>query len=99
MRRILLISLSVITLLSVSCGVTTIPVIGNGAGSPRECVDMLVRAVNGRDTSAYSALLAPDFTFYFNEDDVGREVNGYTIPETWDFDEEIAFLGEMFDNC
>jgi hypothetical protein len=99
MKRILLISLSLIILLGVSCGETIVPVVGNGAGSPRECIDMLVRAINGRDISGYGALLAPDFTFYFNPDDVGRDVNGYTIPETWGFDEEIAFLGEMFDNC
>ncbi|MCP4231788.1 MAG: hypothetical protein GY771_16790 [bacterium] len=99
MKRILLISLTLSVLLGVACKDPVAPVVGNGAGSPRDCIELLVRAINGGNIAGYRTLLAPDYTFYFNDADVGDEVDGYTIPETWDLDEESAAMGNMFDEA
>lgn len=86
MKRILLISIALAVLLGVACedeaGSTFC------ATSPAECIQYLEQAFNDRDIAIFETQIAPDFIFYFNEDDVGEEVNGYTIPETWDYEHE-----------
>ncbi len=53
-------------------------------------------AFNNQDANALDGLLTSDFRFYFDEDDVGTEVNGYTIPASWGRAIFLTAVGNMF---
>ncbi len=98
MKRILLISLSLAVLLGVACKETIEP--GPGVDTtpetPSECIYNLEYAFNSRDIALYKLVLSPDFTFYFNPSDVGKDVDGYTIPASWSYAEDTAATANMF---
>ncbi|MCP4231786.1 MAG: hypothetical protein GY771_16780 [bacterium] len=86
MRRILLLSLSLTVLLGVACKDPVAPEPTYFGLTPSQCIYYLEQAFNDRDIGIFEKQFSPNFIFYFNEDDIGNEVNEYTIPETWDFD-------------
>ncbi len=47
----------------------------------------------------YKAALSPDFIFYFNPTDVGDIVNGYQIPESWNYAEDTNATRNMFNEA
>jgi len=96
MKRILIISLSLAVLLGVACKDPVAPEPTYYASSPVQCISYLEQAFNDRDISIFEKQLSPDFTFYFNEADVGKEVNDYTIPESWDYDHERRAVWNIF---
>ena len=97
MKRILLISLALAVLLGVACNETTEP---EGPGvygaTPAECIGNVELSFNDRDISIFEIQLASDFTFSFNPNDVGEEVNGYIIPETWDYNHIKRAVSNLF---
>jgi hypothetical protein len=54
--------------------------------TPSRCIYYLELAFNDRDISIFEIQLAPDFTFYFNPNDIGSDVNGYIIPASWGYE-------------
>ncbi|MCP4231482.1 MAG: hypothetical protein GY771_15220 [bacterium] len=103
MRRILLISISLAVLLGVACKET----IGPGPESdpdytsdtPEECIYNLEYSFDNTDIGLYEAVLSRDFTFYFNPSDVGRDVDGYIIPDSWSYEEDWAATNNMYNNA
>jgi len=56
----------------------------------------VVYSWNQREIDRFEATLSPDFTFYFNPNDVGQNPSGnYVIPESWGYDEMTAAVGNM----
>jgi hypothetical protein len=47
----------------------------------------------------FSSLIADDFLFYFDPDDVGDYVGGYTIPAYWGRGEFIQVINNMFNQA
>jgi hypothetical protein len=71
----------------------TTPIPGN---TPLETLQAFRTAFNNGDTNALDGLLTSDFRFHFDEDDVGTDVNGYTIPASWGRDIFLTAVGNMF---
>jgi hypothetical protein len=99
--------LSVILLNMLSCGGETSTGPDDGGGTvntPSGVVASLEQAINNLNDTAYRGLMHDSMTFYFDDDDVGDEVNGYTIPESWplsiDYPEVKSFFVETYSmNC
>ncbi len=64
--------------------------------SPSDVIYNLEIAYNTRDINLYKQCLSPQFTFYFNQSDVGTDVNGYIIPTSWGYEEDWDATGNMF---
>ena len=70
-----------------------------GLGSPAGVVEYIEDAYIVRNIEDYKECLSPNFTFYFNPLDVGKEVGDYIIEESWGYDEEIGAIENMFDQA
>jgi hypothetical protein len=95
MRTVLVVSLASAVLLSFTAcddGGTT-PATGN---TPAHVLRSLIYAFNSRDVETLDTALADDFTFYFDEDDVGKEVGQYIIPESWTLTDFLDAVGKVF---
>ncbi|MCP4231787.1 MAG: hypothetical protein GY771_16785 [bacterium] len=86
MKRFLLISLSLTILLGVACKDPIAPEPTYFGLTPSQCIYYLEQAFNDRGISIFEIQLSPGVVFYFGPYDIGDYVNGYKIPETWDFD-------------
>ena len=64
--------------------------------APKNVIYNLELSFNKRDINLYKQCLSPNFTFHFHPDEVGLEVNGYVIPETWSYEEDWAAVRKMF---
>jgi hypothetical protein len=64
--------------------------------SPLETLEAFATAFNNQNANALDGLLPSNFRFHFDEDDVGTEVNGYTIPASWGRDIFLTAVGNMF---
>ncbi len=64
--------------------------------SPRECLFNVEKSFNMRDINFYELNLSPNFIFYFNPNDVGQEVGGFTIPVSWGYEKDTAAVKNMF---
>jgi hypothetical protein len=53
-------------------------------------------AFNRGDVNLLSNCLAGDFVFYFDVNDIGQKVNGYTIPTSWTREEFLTAAGNLF---
>ncbi len=85
MKRILFTFISLGIVLGIACNETTGPDI-QGV-TPTERIYNVELSFNARDVTLFERQLTDDFTFYFNENDVGNDVNGYIIPESWNRDD------------
>jgi hypothetical protein len=74
-------------------GTTPLPPPGN---TPAQVLEELELAFNDLDAELLERLLDTDFTFHFDEDDVGKDVGGYIIPESWDKEDFLAACARMF---
>jgi len=65
--------------------------------TPAAVLANVVYSWNQREIDRFEATLSPDFTFYFNPNDVGRSPSGsnYVIPESWGYDEMTTAVGNM----
>lgn len=70
-----------------------------GLGSPAGVVEYIEDAYIARNIEDYKKCLSTNFTFYFNEIDVGKEVGDFTIPESWGYDTEVQVIENMFDQA
>lgn len=102
--RVLIVGLSIAAALVILQGCPFNPNGGgkpNGDGktqkSPVEVLKKIKYAFNGRYIEDYKDCLSEYFTFYFDPNDVGDDVGGYIIPETWDYYEETDAVKNMFD--
>lgn len=68
-------------------------------GSPAGVVEMIEVAYTNGDIELYKECLSQNFTFYFDPNNVGDDVEGYIIPDSWGYDEEVIAVGNMFDNA
>ncbi|UCE26435.1 MAG: hypothetical protein JSW52_08775 [Candidatus Coatesbacteria bacterium] len=75
---------------------TPLPPQGN---TPTEVLVSLEYAFNNRDIDTLGAALADDFTFHFDPLDVGYDVDGYIIPDSWGRDDFLAACGNMLENA
>lgn len=96
-------ALFVISLSLLSCGgeKSTGPGDGGAAvNTPSGVIASLEQAINNFNYVGYRALMHDSMTFYFDDDDVGDVVNGYTIPESWplsiDYPEVKSFLANAY---
>lgn len=55
--------------------------------TPANCLRLVERYWNTLDYSQFQPTLAPNFVFYFNPNDVGQTVEGYSIPVSWNAQE------------
>jgi len=95
MRNVTAAGLVFATLLSFTAcddGGTTLPPFGN---TPAQVLEALERAFQERDAELLGQLLDTDFTFYFDPNDVGKEVGDYTIPESWGREDMLTACGNM----
>lgn len=70
-----------------------------GLGSPAGVVEMIEVAYTDTDIELYKQCLSQNFTFYFDPNNVGDDVEGYIIPDSWGYDDEVEAVGNMFDNA
>ena len=71
----------------------TTPTLGN---TPAQVLRSLIYAFNSCNIETLDAALADDFTFHFDEDDIGNVIGDYVIPATWDREDFLAACGNMF---
>lgn len=67
-----------------------------GLDTPAGVVEYIEDAYNTRDIDAYKECLSPNFTFYFDPNDVGQDVEGFEIPASWGYDDEVSAVANMF---
>jgi len=97
MRTTLVVGLALTVLLSfTACDDGTTPTLGN---TPAQVLRSLIYAFNSRNIGTLGNALVSDFTFYFDEDDVGKQIGDYVIPESWGKDEFTVVAGYMFEQA
>jgi len=98
MKRILLISLALAVLFGVACkeATTPLPVVDYTPETPEECISSLEKSFNDHDITLYKAMLSSNFTFYFNQADVGTDVDGFIIPASWGYEDDWTATEDMF---
>jgi len=53
-----------------------------------------------RNIDEYKRLLVPSsYQYYFDPNDVGQIVQGYTIPASWTYQEDVSATGNMFNEA
>jgi hypothetical protein len=67
--------------------------------SPANCLKIVAASWRDKDYGRFKPCLSPDCVFYFNPDDVGQVVEGYTIPESWNRAEMLAAIQNMLDEA
>jgi len=68
--------------------------------TPKGTLKTIEWAYNNRNIENYkNALKGDEFVFYFNPLDVGSEVNGYIIPESWTYTEDWRATNNMFERA
>lgn len=101
-KIITLAGLSFLILTLLSCGGETSTGPGDDGGgtanTPSGVVASLEQAINDTNDAAYRGLMHDSMTFYFDGDDVGTEVNGYTIPASWPLSVDYAEVKSLFIN-
>jgi hypothetical protein len=98
--RHLLLALAAGGVLAAGCGEDAATPAGQepyAATEPKYVLANVELAFNGDDLKLLDDCLAPDFAFYFDEDDVGQEVNGYVMPPSWTRQEFLTAAGNLFD--
>ena len=77
---------------------------GNGnhvidRSTPAGTVELIEDSLTERDIDELGKCLTADFAFHFDEDDIGKQVGEYTIPESWTLDDFLNPVSRMFDNA
>ncbi len=66
------------------------------ATEPKYVLANVELAFNRGDVNFLTNCLAGDFAFYFDVNDIGKKVDGYTIPTSWTRDEFLTAAGNLF---
>jgi hypothetical protein len=64
--------------------------------TPSYVLELVEESFNRQGISVLDGVLSTDFVFYFNPIDVGDDVEGFTIPESWDRDSHMRACDNMF---
>jgi hypothetical protein len=64
--------------------------------SPANVLKNVELAFDNRDINLLTAMLSTEFVFYFDPRDVGRNIGGYIIPESWSYDEFRDAAANLF---
>lgn len=64
---------------------------------PAGTLKALEKSFNARDIDLFKDVLAPEMIFHFDPQDVGDDVGGFIIPETWGYNDIVSAVGNMFD--
>ena len=67
--------------------------------SPANCLKVVVQSWNKQDYAQFRPTLSPNFVFYFNPLDVGKDVGGYIIPVSWNRVEMEEAVQKMFNEA
>ncbi|UCE26434.1 MAG: hypothetical protein JSW52_08770 [Candidatus Coatesbacteria bacterium] len=67
--------------------------------TPAETLEALEESFNAYSIDLFKDVLAPDVTFHFDQNDVGDDVGGYVIPESWGYGDLTGAVGNMFDQA
>ncbi len=67
--------------------------------TPANCLKVVAASWCDKDYNRFKPCLSPDFVFYFNPNDVGASIGGYTIPESWNRTEMLAAIQNMLDEA
>jgi hypothetical protein len=102
----LLLSILVISLFALSCSEDqpTYPQWWLSATSPYNTLSDLECCFNSYEvepnvTKLLDLIIADDFIFYFDHDDIGDVVGGYTIPAYWGRGEFMQVINNMFNQA
>jgi hypothetical protein len=103
MRNITFIWLVVVLLLTFTAcddeGTTPPPDNGEDGRTPAEALEALEDSFNAHDVELFKDVLAPEVIFHFDPNDVGDDVGGFIIPESWGYDDLVSAVGNMFDQA
>ena len=66
--------------------------------SPIETAKSIENAINTNNMPELLNLYTADMRFYFDPNEVGTQVDGYTIPEFWDANTDVSKLGLTITN-
>lgn len=67
--------------------------------TPAEVLELIEYSFLARDVTGLERFLTADFVFYFDEDDVGKQVGEYIIPESWTLTDFLSAVSRVFDNA
>jgi hypothetical protein len=73
---------------------TTTPTSGN---TPARLLELIEKYFNGRGINELEGSLSDEFTFYFNPEELGKQVGGYTVPESWTRADFLTAVVNVFD--
>ena len=100
MRNITVIGLVVAVLLTfTACDEKETPLVPPPGNTPAHVLRSLIYAFNNRDVETLDRALADDFTFHFDPNDVGNDMDGYIIPDSWGRDDHLTACGNMFEQA
>jgi hypothetical protein len=80
-------------------GITEPPPIPPPRYTPAEVVELIEEALCYRDIDELAGYLANNLTFYFDDNDVGKQVGEYTIPESWTSDDFLNAVSRIFNDA
>jgi hypothetical protein len=101
MKRINVIVGCVVTVsMFLGCGISVIdpypPDTPPSLTSPAGTIELIEESFSNADIDELGKCFAADFTFHFDEDDVGKQVGEYIIPESWTSDDFFNAVDSMF---
>jgi hypothetical protein len=69
--------------------------------TPANVLKNIAIAYNQRNIDLYKKALSPDFVFYFDPRDIGKNPPGsqYIIPESWSYTDDWQATNKMFQNA
>jgi len=67
--------------------------------TPAGTIELIEDYITERDIEELDKCLIADFKFYFDDDDVGKQVGEYTIPESWTSADFLSAVSRAFDNA
>jgi hypothetical protein len=82
-----------------ACDETVVIDDGWPPSQPAGILELIESSFNERVIGDVEDCLTADFTFYFDEDDVGKQTGDYTIPESWGKDKFTEVAGYMFNEA
>ncbi len=67
--------------------------------SPANCLKVVAASWRDKDYGHFKPCVSPNFIFYFNPNDAGQNVGGYTIPVSWNRTEMLSAIQKMLDEA
>ncbi len=96
MRPITLITVVFVIATLIACDEDTITPQGN---TPAYVLELLEESFNRQGISVLDGVLSTDFVFYFDLNDVGKYIDGFEIPVSWNRDDHMRACGNMYEQA